>query len=384
LIGDHLSLINYLEMVVGLLRRKGRHLGARPLAGPLAALLLAGCGPARTPPAEPPPAVVETAAVEAAADGTLTLSGTLARRREMTLSFRIAGVITAMSVDAGDAVEAGQPLARIDPTGVEARRAQAEAELERVRRDMRRDEALFAQGYVSRQRMDDRRSALKAAEAAYESAAFDRRWASLSAPAGGVVLARLAQRGEVVQPGQAVLRIADLASPLVVRVPVADRDLARIAPGQSVELTLDALPGEVLSGRVVKIGEAVDPRTGAVIVEVEAPSRPNLRSGLTAKARFVAAAIGTPGDSGAIAPGGLLRVPAEAILEANGDKAFVYRLQGDRVRRIAVRFDGFDGDFARIGGLSPGDRVVTAGAGFVSDGERVRVADAAALAGAVR
>lgn len=349
------------------------------VAGPAAALL-ASCGPAKAPPAQPAIAVVETVAVAPAAEDGLILSGTLARRREITLSFRLAGVITDMAVDAGDTVAAGQSLARLDPTGIESRKTQAEADLERVRRDLRRDETLFAQGYVSQQRIDDRRSALKAALAAYDSAVFDRRWASLSAPAGGVVLERMAQRGEVVQPGQAVLRIADLTSPLVLRVPVADRDLFRVAAGQRVEITVDGLPGETLIGQVVKIGEAASPRTGAVMVEVETPSRPNLRSGLTAKARFGP----PPGGASAQGPSGLLSVPAEAILEAQGDKAFVFRLQGDRVRRVAVRFAGFDGDFARLGGLSPTDQVVTAGAGFVSDGERVRTADAATLAGRVQ
>jgi multidrug efflux pump subunit AcrA (membrane-fusion protein) len=248
------------------------------------AALLASCGPAKAPPMEPVIAVVETAVVAPAAEGGLILSGNLARRREMTLSFRIAGVITDLAVDAGDTVAAGQSLARIDPTGVEARRTQVEADLERVRRDLRRDETLFSQGYVSQQRIDDRRSALKSAQAAYDSAVFDRRWASLSAPAGGVVLERMAQTG------------------------------------------------------------------GAARVE----------------------------------PAAVLSVPAEAILEAQGDQAFVFRLQGDRVRRVAVRFHGFDGDFARVSGLAPTDRVVTAGAGFVSDGERVRTADTAAMAGAVR
>lgn len=336
---------------------------------------LTACGGRSAEPAAPPPPAVETAAVEpAGGGGGLTLSGALERRREMTLSFRIAGVITNLSVDAGDPISSGQVLARLDPAAVDARQQQAEAELERSRRDLRRDQVLFDKGYVSGQRIDDRRSAVKAAQAAYDSAAFDRRWARLIAPASGVVLERLAQSGEVVQPGQAVLRIADLTSPLVLRVPVADRDLGAVAVGQSVQVTVDALPGQALSGRVVKIGQAADPATGAIQVEVELPGRPELRSGQTAKASF-----GAPQ-----ATGDFVRVPAEAILEADGDRAFVFRLEGGKVRRTEVAFAGFDGDFARVKGLAPGSRVVTAGAGFVSDGETVRVADAAALAGAVK
>ncbi|MFM8819997.1 MAG: efflux RND transporter periplasmic adaptor subunit [Phenylobacterium sp.] len=340
----------------------------------LGTLLLTACSP-KDAPKSAPPATVETAVVEA--DGALNglaVTGTLERQREMNLAFRVGGVMTALMVDAGDAVAAGQVLARIDPSAVNARVTQSEADLERARRDLRRDEALFAQGYVSNQRLEDRRSAVKAAQAAYDSAAFDGRWARLVAPAGGVVLERLAQAGEVVQPGQTVLRIADLSSPLVLRVPVADRDISRVAIGQEVRAFVDSLPGEALAGRVVRVGQGADPRTGAVAVEIEVQGRPELRSGLTAKAVFPAA----DGVQDVV------RAPAEAVIEASGQKAYVFRLKGDRVTRTQVVFLGFDGDHARLRGLAAGDRVVTAGGGFLSDGERVRIADASALSGAVK
>ncbi|CAN5169429.1 hypothetical protein BH10PSE3_BH10PSE3_09140 [soil metagenome] len=85
------------------------------------ALALASCGPAKTPPAPPPPQAVEAVAVAAPrASGGVTATGALERRREMALSFRIAGVLTKVAVEAGDAVRAGQVLATIDPGGVEA------------------------------------------------------------------------------------------------------------------------------------------------------------------------------------------------------------------------------------------------------------------------
>jgi RND family efflux transporter MFP subunit len=337
-------------------------------------LALGACSPPGDPTPPQPPAV-ETAVVEPdGSGGGLTVSGALERQREMNLSFRVGGVMTSLAVDAGDPVSAGQVLARIDPAAVNARVTQAEADLERARRDLRRDEALFAQGYVSNQRLEDRRTAMTAAQAAYDAAAFDGRWSRLVAPASGVVLERLAQAGEVLQPGQTVLRVADLSSPLVLRVPVADRDITRVSIGQEVKAMIDSLPGEALAGRVARVGQGADPRTGAVTVEIEVPSRPDLRSGLTAKAVF-------PAAKGVL---DVVRAPAEAVIEASGDKAYVFRLKGDRVTRTQVVFLGFDGDHARLRGLTAGDQVVTAGGGFLSDGERVRVADASALSGAVK
>lgn len=344
-----------------------RHLA--PLALTLA---LAACARSSAPASPPPPPSVEAVLVRSASlTASLKTTGSLERQREFSLAFRIPGVMTGLSVDEGDSVRAGQVLARLDPTTVEAARERALVDVERARRDLARDKTLFEKGFVSRQRLDDRQSAVRAAEAALSSAAFDRRWAQLTAPASGVILQRTAQSGEVVQPGQAILRMADETSPLVLRAPLSDRDVAQLKIGDAASISLDSLPGLALPGRVARIGRAAGPLTGAVEVEIELPSRPDLRSGQIATAQL------------AIHPAATLafdRIPAEAILEANGRTAFVLTLDAQsRVRRRSVGFAGFDGDDALVSGLPAASRVVTAGAGFVSEGEAVRVVDPASL-----
>ncbi|SFI93804.1 RND family efflux transporter, MFP subunit [Caulobacter sp. UNC279MFTsu5.1] len=344
-----------------------------------ALLALAACGPAKAPAAPPPPQAVEAVAVSAPrAAGGVTATGTLERRREMALSFRIAGVLTRVAVEAGDPVRAGQVLATIDPAAVDARQQASSADLDKARRELDRARTLYAKGYVAKARLDDAESAVRSASAAYGAAAFDRRWAQLVSPASGVVLERRAQAGEVVQPGQAVVSVADLNSPLVLRAPLPDRDVAGIGVGAPVEVTVDALPGQVLAGRVTRLGQSADARTGAVTVEIEVAARPELRSGQIATARLARRAPASPGPAFA-------RVPAEAVLEASGGQAAVLRLDngpgGMRARRTPVRFGGFDGDDALVAGLPDGARVITAGAGFVSDGDRVTVTDPKALGG---
>ena len=77
----------------------------------------------------------------------------------------------------------------------------------------------------------------------------------------------------------------------------------------------------------------------------------------------------------------LTRLPAEAILEAQGQRASVFLVTpGTAIaRRRSVAFAGFEGDYALVSGLPAGSEVITAGAGFVSDGEKVRVVDPARL-----
>jgi len=341
-----------------------------PLAALLMTTALVACGGKPKTEAATAPTPVEAARVAApGAAGAVTGAGTLERRREMALSFRIPGVLTAMKVEAGDRVSAGQLVAAIDPAGVDARQQQTSADLDRARRDVERDKTLFEKGYVSRQRIDDRTSALKAAQAAYDAARFDRRWASLLSPASGVVLERRAQTGEVVAAGQVVARIADLSSPLVLRLPLAARDAARIRVGDMAQVKVEELGEQALAGRVTRVGEAADTRTGAISVEIELSAPPAaLRSGQVAHASLSVRAAA--GQTTAYA-----RIPAEAVLEANGQRAFVYRFDAGKARRTAVGFGGFDGDDALVSGLPDGTQVITAGAGFVADGEAVRVID---------
>lgn len=349
----------------------------RPLLIALAALPLVACGGDDMEAKGPSPLPVEIARVSGpTTTDRVTATGAFEREREMALSFRIPGVIRSLTVDDGDVVRAGQVIAALDPTQVAAGARQAEVELERVRRDLARDEQLAAKGYVSKARLEDRRSAVRVAQAAYDAAAFDRRWANLSSPVSGVVLRRGAQAGEVVQPGQAVVAVADVNSPLVLRVSVPDADAARIRPGAGASVRLG---NEAIAGQVSRVGQQVQAGTGVVDIEIRVPARPDLRSGLIASAEIETLPAVASAPSFA-------RVPAEAILEATGGKAAVFRLdeKAKVARRTPVSFGGFDGDDALVGGLAPGSAVITAGAGYLSDGQAVAVVDPAALARAAR
>ena len=342
------------------------------------ACALAACG--AKPPANagrgPAPTPVQVASVQAPAGrAPIEASGSLRRLRESVLSFRVPGVMTSLLVDEGDTVRAGQVVATIDPAGLDARLHQAAADLERAKRDVDRFSPLVEKGAISREQLDNQRTALASARAVYDAAAFDRRWAVLRAPTSGVVLVRTAQTGEVLGAGQPVVTLADGASPLVIRVPLTDRDVARVRLGQAVQVRLDALPGQTVPGRISRIGQRARSESGQVEIEATIASMSALRSGMLGSVRIEAGA-------GPAAASAYLRVPAEAVLEASGARASVLRLDAtSRARRSPVGFGGFDGDDALVTGLQPGDRVITAGAGYVSDGERVTVVDPASLGG---
>jgi hypothetical protein len=100
------------------------------------------------------------------------------------------------------------------------------------------------------------------------------------------------------------------------------------------------------------------------------PTRQRLASGSPVSVRFAA----EPSGSSAATQADEGTIPAEALLEAQGNIASVYVIDARGVaRRRQVRFFGFSDRDARIGGLAAGTMVITKGAGFVHDGQRVEV-----------
>jgi RND family efflux transporter MFP subunit len=345
----------------------------------MAALIaLAGCSPAAPKPTVPQSLSVQAVTVAPpGAASPIIVSGTLRRRREMTLAFRMPGVMTRLLVDEGDTLKKGQLIASLDPTDVQARLVRATADLDRAQKDADRLKGLVDKGAISRQQYEAQETALVSARAARQSAAFDRRWADLIAPASGQVLSRSAQQGEILQPGQTVLTLSDDTSPMVVRVPVADADVMQISLGQAVRVRLSALPGQTLEARISRIGQLAGASTGSVEVEATLAANTALRSGLIAEVE-----IPRPVSKGSR----FSRIPAEAVLEVSGEHGFVmaYDPVSKTARRTAIRFGGFEGDEALIEGVSPGARLITAGAGYVSDGQRVTVVDPAHPRGAAQ
>jgi RND family efflux transporter MFP subunit len=335
--------------------------------------LLGACGD-NTPVATQEQAIaVSVARVEGASTSSVvTGTGSLLHEREIVLSFRVPGVVRQLTVDNGSVVQRGQRIAGLDTTQLDARAGQAQADYTKAMRDYDRDKQLAADGWVSGQRVADRQTSTQTTKAALDSANFDRRWGSLVSPASGVVLVRHIQSGEVVAAGQPVVTLTDGASPLVVRVSLADKDVARIRMGDPAWVTVSALPGLRLAGSISRIDQRVDARTGATDVDVRVPNAAGLKTGFVANVGITARTSDAATTTGT-------RLPAEAIVEASGNTAtvFVVDEKTKRAKQMRIGFLGFDGDDAKVSGLTAGQSVITSGGALVKEGSLLLVVAAA-------
>ncbi len=334
---------------------------------------LAGCGGAdgadKAPAAKPaaaPLAVIVTPVSAAATAARQRVSGTVRARREGNLSFGAPGRIAAIRVDEGDAVRRGQVLATLDLSEVTAGAAAARAELARAEAELARNRSLLAQGWVTRARVDASEAAAAAARAAVAARSFSASTARIIAPADGVVLARLAEAGQIISPGSPVLSVSQTGGGYVLRVALTDAQVVGLRLGQTMPVLLPALPGTELAGRVVQIAGRADDRTGtfAADLALAGPGTGALRSGMIGEA---ALALPAPGPA-------MVAIAPSALWQARAGEGFVFIVDDQniaRARRVTLgRVD--DAGVEVLAGLAAGERIVTGGIDRVRDGMTVK------------
>ena len=343
-------------------------------------LLLSACGGdnADTAPAPAAPAVTAATVTEREFPRGIEVSGEVAAVEEMQLGVEISGLrITELLVDVGMPVRRGQVLMRLDRRMLESDLAQTEAALREAeagaalaRANLARGQNLAEQRFISATQLDELRAArtqgearVGTARAVRDTARLRLGFTELRAPDDGVISRLLAQPGQVVMNGGELLRmIRDGRLEWRAELPVAQ--LATISPGDRVALR--GLRGERVEGRVRAVSPGVDPatRTGTVFVDV--PASPAVMTGA-----FLEGRIET----------GLARaatLPAAAVVQRDGfPTVFVIAANGT-VKAQRVRTGLRDGALLElVEGPRPGARVVVRGAGFLADGDRVRVVEEA-------
>jgi RND family efflux transporter MFP subunit len=339
----------------------------------MASGLLAACGTRSTESVTKPTAVRVQAAETGPATAAIETNGVVATKDEMRLSFKVGGVIKAIYVRQGQTVARGAKLAEIELTEIDSQVTQMSVLADKARRDLERGERLYADHVISLVQLQDLRTQLDMQQAQLKAAQFNRGLAVIVAPRNGVVLRKLADERELMPAGQPVLVLGALDSGYVVRAGVADRDVVQLSLGDPAHIRMDAYPGREIQGTVTEIASAADDKTGLFPIEVRFDSQPvSLATGLVAKLSLLPASMRT---------GVLTYVPIGAVVEGDGDRASVFVLHSDHVvrRSVEIAFIGPERVALRQG-LAPGEPVVTDGALYLTDGERVELVSQAAQA----
>lgn len=306
------------------------------------------------------------------------VSGPVSAWEEMQLGVETGGLrVTALHVDVGQQVRRGELLLQLDHRSLDADLAQANAALREAeagaslaRSQLGRGQALAGDKYISAMQLDELRAGrvqaearLGTARAARDAAALRRSYADLRAPAAGVISKRLVQPGQVVAAGSELLRLIRDGR-LEWRAELAEAELARVRPGDRIELrTRD---GKTVAGMVRAVSPGLDAATRTGTVYADLPDPRGLQAGTFLQGRI---------DTGLVQG---LTVPAAAVVQRDGHPTvFTVDAQGI-AHRVRIRTGAAgDGRLEVLDGLKAGAAVVDQGAGFLGDGDRVRIVEAA-------
>jgi RND family efflux transporter MFP subunit len=304
---------------------------------------------------------------------TVLVSGPVTAYEEMQLGVEISGQrVTALLVDVGQWVKQGQVLLQVDHRTLDSELAQADASLrqaqasqELARMNYERSAKLAAQQLISESSLDELRASrinaeaqTSTARAARDAAKLRRDFADLRAPADGLISKRLVQPGQVVSAGTELLRLIRDGR-LEWRAELPENQLADVAVGNTVELPY---AGQVVSGRIRAVTPGVDgqTRTGTIYADLPAPGP--LKQGIYVDGRIVT------GD------GPVLTIPTAAIVQRDGHNyVFTVNDKQQATRHRVSTGQAVQGRTAILEGLKAGDQVVVDGAGFLGEGDRVRV-----------
>ncbi len=320
----------------------------------------------------------------------LTATGYTYARTRAAVGAKIIGRVVELRVDEGDAVKAGDVIAVLDSDDLkaavreaEARVAEAQAQVADAQREAGRQQGLLDSGVgaqanydAASTRLDVTRAQLGTAEAALAAARARLTYTVVTAPISGVIVDKNIEVGEMVAPGGftsqqssgSIVRIADLGS-LEVEADINESYIARLKLGQPATIGVDAVPGVSYHGRLRQIVPTADRQRAVVQVKVTIDDRdarlvPDMSSTVT----FLEEGTRTE----QLAAQAKIVVTRSAV-RMEGQDAFVFVVQGGRLRKLAVTVGAAAGDQVEVlSGLRGGETIVQVNLESLRDGRRVR------------
>ncbi|MFK0569623.1 efflux RND transporter periplasmic adaptor subunit [Endozoicomonas sp.] len=308
-------------------------------------------------------------------------SGILSYKSQQTLSFKTAGPVTRILVEAGNKVTKGQLLASLALDEIDAQVDEAEARVSLAKKNLKRFQQLHKTNVLSLEKLQSAETELTIAESKLRITKFNRAYSSIHASATGLVLQRHAEPNELVSPYQPILVVADQSKGWVIRSSITDQDIVRMALGDKASIRFDALPDQAFSGSVTQMTPLAS-STGTFEIEISLPVFDSPIYDSQLRSGFVGQIAIQPSTSRKVA-----LIPVSAIIQSEVSdlrqtaKVLILNQRQLTAEQRTVSLAYLDGGMAAItGGITQDEILITTGAGLLRHGEKVSVIDSDDLA----
>ena len=303
----------------------------------------------------------------------ITAVGSLRSDESITVRPEVAGRISEILFKEGERVSRGATLIRLDPAINQAEVEQGRANLKLAKSKYDRAVDLAKSNFISGQARDEAENNLRVAEAGVHLAEARLAKMEIRAPFAGIIGLRVVSVGDYAKEGSDIVNLESI-DPLKVDFRVPEVYLKQIQVGQTLHVSLDAIPGKTFEGKVFAVNPLVDAAGRAIVIRalVRNPDT-SLRPGMFARVRLITRNLQDA-----------LAVPEQAIVP-QGDDQYVFKITDGRAMRVKVEVgQRRDGKVEIVKGLEPTDMVVTAGHLKIRDGVPVTIVNGASAAIATR
>jgi membrane fusion protein, multidrug efflux system len=297
----------------------------------------------------------------------ITTVGSLRSDESITLRPESAGRISAITFQEGQRVTKGAPLVTLDPAIPRAELEQAKANYVLAKQKFDRAVDLAQRSFISGQAKDEAENNVKVAEASVQLAEAKLAKTDIRAPFSGIIGLRSVSVGDYVKEGADLVNL-EAIDPLKVDFRVPETYLRQVQVGQSLQITLDALPGKTYEGKVIAVNPLLDAAGRSIVIRAQVGNQDTaLRPGMFARVKLI-----TRAERDAMV------LPEEALVP-QGTEQFVFRVNDGKVTRVKVETgQRRDGKVEIVTGVKKDDMIVTAGQLKLRDGTAVQVAGAKA------
>lgn len=293
------------------------------------------------------------------------VTGVVQSDAEAKPSFKTGGVIARMYVKEGDMVRKGQLLAQLNLTEIEAQATQAQYALDKAERDLRRVDNLYRDSIATLEQWQNATTAVDVAKKTLQIAQFNVAYSQVHAPIDGKVIKQLMEEGEITGPGIPVYYIMGVRqADWKLVAGLTDKNWGKIKTGDKAKVTLDAYPEWIIETQVKRLSDVANPLSGTLDVELNIPTADKrIAAGMLAHVEI----IPTTKSEYTI-------IPVEALVSSNGRTGVVYIPKDNKAEKRIVRIQEFHGEeVAILSGLEGVTEVITAGSGFLEDGDAIAI-----------
>lgn len=295
----------------------------------------------------------------------LEVQGNVETKENLIIYPQFSGILTSLNVVAGQKVSKGQLLGMIDDGGLSQQLAQAQSQLALAKTTFERQKRLWDQKIGSEIQFLQAQTNMVSQQKMVSQIKAQLAKTRIVAPFSGVIDETLIERGQVVAPGQGLMRIVNLNN-MYVSTSVPENYIGKLKVGTSVDVYLTSLDKNY-SGKIRQVANNINPNNRTFTIEVSVPNKENLlRPNQVAKLKIVDY---TANDA--------IVVPTNVVQEDGDKNKFVFIVTNTKgttgiAKKVLVELGQSSNNVTEIlSGLSADDIIVTEGANTISDGMKL-------------